>query len=101
MDPIADMLAAIKNAQASKIPIITIPASKVKVAILEILKREGYISGYTVSDDPKSVVSAHWVPQPTTNASSKRRCFHESQIQIGWSSTRECHKRRSDQMAEA
>ncbi len=57
MDPIANMLTAIRNAQATKLPLLTVQASKVKVAILAILKREGYIEDYTVSDDQKSVVT--------------------------------------------
>ncbi len=57
MDPIADMLTAIRNAQAVRLPMLTVQASKVKVAILAILKREGYIEDYSVSDDKKAVIT--------------------------------------------
>ncbi len=53
MDPIANMLTAIRNAQAARLAEITIPASKVKTAILTILKREGYIADFTDTDDLK------------------------------------------------
>lgn len=42
-DPIADMLTRIRNAQKSRKRDVVIPASKVKCAIAEILKNEGYI----------------------------------------------------------
>lgn len=51
MDPIANMLTAIRNAQASRLATTTVPASKVKVALLTILKNEKLISGFTVSTD--------------------------------------------------
>ena len=57
MDPIADMLTAIRNAQAVRLPMLTVQASKVKVAILAILKREGYIEDYSVNNDTKSVIT--------------------------------------------
>ena len=50
-DPIADMLARIRNALMAGYTRVTMPSSKVKVAIAEILKEEGYIEGYQVSDD--------------------------------------------------
>ncbi|MBU6244542.1 MAG: 30S ribosomal protein S8 [Actinomycetales bacterium] len=50
-DPIADMLARLRNANSAYHESVTMPHSKMKVAIAEILKREGYIGGYSVSDD--------------------------------------------------
>jgi len=50
-DPIADMLARLRNANSAYHESVTMPHSKMKVAIAEILKREGYIAGFTVSDD--------------------------------------------------
>ncbi len=47
-DPIADMLTRIRNALTAKKETVDIPASKLKVAIAEILVEEGYINGYTV-----------------------------------------------------
>lgn len=43
-DPISDMLARIRNAAVAQHEVTRIPASKMKLAIGEILKREGYIS---------------------------------------------------------
>ncbi|WP_457642339.1 30S ribosomal protein S8 [Persephonella sp.] len=52
-DPIADMLARIKNAQAARKSEVYIPHSKIKEKIAEILKREGYIEDYTISEENK------------------------------------------------
>lgn len=50
-DPIADMLTRIRNAQAVSKESVSMPLSKIKMAIAEVLKNEGYISGYErVSD---------------------------------------------------
>ncbi|MXS79737.1 SSU ribosomal protein S8P [Nitrosomonas eutropha] len=45
-DPIADMLTRIRNAQAAEKKEVKIPSSKLKKAILKILKDEGYIESY-------------------------------------------------------
>ena len=45
-DPIADMLTRIRNAQAVGEKQITLPASKLKVSILNVLQDEGYITSY-------------------------------------------------------
>lgn len=50
-DPIADMLARIRNALMVKHAVVSMPASKIKVAIAKILKDEGYINDYRVVDD--------------------------------------------------
>jgi small subunit ribosomal protein S8 len=56
-DPIADMLTRIRNAQLSEKTSVAIPCSKVKVAIAQVLKDEGYIEDYKVSSDgPKSLL---------------------------------------------
>lgn len=47
-DPIADMLTRIRNAQMVDKPTVTMPASKVKAAIAQVLKDEGYIDGFKV-----------------------------------------------------
>ena len=46
-DPIADLLTRIRNAQMVAKPTVSIPSSKVKAAIAQVLKDEGYIRGYT------------------------------------------------------
>ena len=45
-DPIADMLTRIRNALTAKHETVEIPASKIKVAIADILVREGYVKSY-------------------------------------------------------
>lgn len=45
------MLARLRNANSAYHDTVTMPHSKMKVAIAEILQREGYIAGWTVSDD--------------------------------------------------
>lgn len=49
-DPIADFLTRIRNAQMAGLPSLTCPSSKLKVAISEVLEREGYIAGHSVAD---------------------------------------------------
>ncbi|MBU4519360.1 MULTISPECIES: 30S ribosomal protein S8 [unclassified Hydrogenophaga] len=54
-DPIADMLTRIRNAQMVEKASVTMPASKVKAAIAQVLKDEGYIDGFQVkSNDGKN-----------------------------------------------
>jgi small subunit ribosomal protein S8 len=48
-DPIADMLTRIRNAQMVEQAVVTMPSSKVKLAIAGVLKDEGYIDGFKVS----------------------------------------------------
>jgi len=58
-DPIADMLTRIRNACMVKHPQVVMPSSKIKAAIAKILADEGFIKGYTVTDDqpqPKLVL---------------------------------------------
>ena len=50
-DPISDMLARIKNAQAVRKKVVAMPASKVKAAIAKVLKEEGYIRDFEVTQD--------------------------------------------------
>ena len=52
-DPIADMLARINNAQKARKSEVYIPHSKIKERIAEILKEEGYIEDYIVSEENK------------------------------------------------
>ena len=56
-DPIADMLTRIRNAQATEKVSVVIPASKVKQAIAQVLKDEGYIEDFAVrSNDGKAMI---------------------------------------------
>ena len=50
-DPIADMLTRIRNANTAKHDTVNVPSSKMKLAIAEILLKEGYIKKYDVVDE--------------------------------------------------
>ena len=50
-DPVSDMLTRIRNAVKATHETVVIPASKLKIKIAEVLKREGYISSYEVTDN--------------------------------------------------
>ncbi len=52
-DPIADYLTRIRNANMARHDSVEIPASNIKKSISEILKQEGFIRDYEVSDDGK------------------------------------------------
>jgi small subunit ribosomal protein S8 len=57
-DPIADMLTRIRNAQKARKTTVSIPASRLKKAIVEVLAREGYVGAVTTeSDGPKSTIN--------------------------------------------
>ena len=51
-DPISDMLTRIRNAQRVEKNEVTMPSSKLKVAIAEVLRDEGYIDGFRVVGEP-------------------------------------------------
>ena len=50
-DPIADMLPRIRNANTAKHDTVDVPASKIKVAIADILVKEGYVAKYDIVED--------------------------------------------------
>ena len=52
-DPIGDMLARIKNAQMRNHSKVSLPSSKFKAKIADVLKSEGYIIDYKINDDKK------------------------------------------------
>jgi small subunit ribosomal protein S8 len=54
-DPIADMLTRIRNAQSVDKAVVSMPSAKIKVAIAQVLKDEGYIDGFAVrAEDGKN-----------------------------------------------
>ena len=55
-DPIADLLSRIRNAQSAKHDIVSVPASNIKKAILNILKHEGFIADFNFESDDKQGV---------------------------------------------
>ena len=59
-DPIADMLTRIRNAQMARHKTVEFPGSKVKEAVLSVLKEEGYVADYEVlREGPKSTIRVH------------------------------------------
>ncbi len=59
-DPIADMLTRIRNGQTARKESVSIPASKLKLAIVKVLEQEGYINGFSTSGDgPKKSISVN------------------------------------------
>ena len=52
-DPIADMFTRIRNGQSAAKVAVTMPSSKLKVAIANLLKDEGYISDFSISSEAK------------------------------------------------
>jgi small subunit ribosomal protein S8 len=53
-DPISDMLTRIRNASSARHARVEVPASKLKVEIARVLKEEGFISTYKVSEEAKA-----------------------------------------------
>jgi len=56
-DPVSDMLTRIRNAQKARKVNVAMPSSKQKEAIAEVLKAEGYITGYSVAGDAKKTLT--------------------------------------------
>lgn len=50
-DPISDMLTRIRNAQMAEKASVSMPSSKIKVAIAKVLQDEGYVEGFNVVKD--------------------------------------------------
>ncbi|MBL4782184.1 MAG: 30S ribosomal protein S8 [Porticoccaceae bacterium] len=53
-DPISDMLTRIRNAHSRAKVSVSMPSSKLKIAVSNVLKEEGYISSFSVADGPKA-----------------------------------------------
>ena len=60
-DPIADMLARIRNAILAHHSQVLVPASKIKLAIVRILKKEGFIQDYDVTRDRPQAMIRIWL----------------------------------------
>ncbi len=59
-DPIADMLTRIRNGVVAKHDNVNVPASKVKMAIARVLKEEGFIRDFEVTDEgPRRTMRVH------------------------------------------
>jgi small subunit ribosomal protein S8 len=55
-DPISDLLTRIRNANRALLPVIEVPHSRIKESIVGILKREGYVTDYTVEGKVPKVI---------------------------------------------
>ncbi len=56
-DPVADLLTRIRNGQMAKKDVVQIPASKLKIGIVHLLKNEGFIRGYKcIRDDKQGIL---------------------------------------------
>lgn len=56
-DPIADMLTRIRNGLQARHEVVEIPANKEKLAIAEILKKEGFITDFSVDGETKKTIT--------------------------------------------
>ena len=56
-DPISDMLTRLRNGCTSMLKEVSMPSSKMKEAIAQVLKEEGFVAGYTVEGDVKKVLT--------------------------------------------
>ena len=56
-DPIADMLTRIRNGQRASKPSVSMPSSKIKSAISQVLLDEGYITGFSVDSEAKPTLT--------------------------------------------
>ena len=55
-DPISDLLSRIRNGQQVKKSSISCPSSNIKLAILKVMKDEGYIRDYSLTEDTKGKI---------------------------------------------
>ncbi len=77
-DPIADMLTRIRNANVAMHDEVRMPSSKLKEALAAVLQREGYISGFSVADNPDRpgrtlTVNMKYAPDRTRTISGIKR----------------------------
>ena len=56
-DTLADMFTRIRNAQQAGHADVTMPSSKIKKSVAQVLEAEGYISGFTVAGDAKQTIT--------------------------------------------
>jgi small subunit ribosomal protein S8 len=55
-DPISDLLTRIRNANSALLPVVEVPHSRIKESIVGILKREGYVTDYSVEGKLPKVI---------------------------------------------
>lgn len=56
-DTLADMFTRIRNAQMAEKEVVSMPSSKMKLSVLEVLKNEGFIANYSVTEGTKPEVA--------------------------------------------
>ena len=56
-DPLSDMLTRIRNAHHRSHPEVSMPASKLKASVAKVLQEEGYIEGFSVTDEVKPTMT--------------------------------------------
>jgi small subunit ribosomal protein S8 len=64
-DPIADMLTRIRNALVARHDFTDVPASELKLAIAEVLKKEGYIKDFEVRSEEHGKIRVHLAYTPS------------------------------------
>lgn len=81
-DPIADMLARIRNAILARKPAVQMPSSKLKVRLADILKAEGFISAWSEDRDPRQgllTLQLKWDPSMQCAIQGLRRISRPGQ----------------------
>ena len=58
-DPISDLLTRVRNASLAKLTRVAVPSSKLKLEVLRILKEEGYIADYSISDKYHGIIKVY------------------------------------------
>ena len=73
-DPIADMLTRIRNANTAKHDTVDVPSSKMKLAIADILVKEGFIKKYDVVEDGNFKTSREFPNRVCVSTQTRKIC---------------------------
>ncbi|GMU91262.1 MAG: 30S ribosomal protein S8 [Candidatus Hydrogenedentota bacterium] len=91
-DPIADLLARLRNALSARHERVDVPASRLKEQVCSVLKQEGFIESYKVVEDGKQNVlqiSLKYLPDRSPVVSGMRRVSRPSlRVYVGYSEIR-------------
>ena len=75
-DPIADLLARIRNAYTAKHDRLDVPNSKLKIEVCKVLEREGYIHGFEILEqeprDQLRIFLKYWEGEPVIQPKTRR-----------------------------
>ncbi len=103
-DPLGDLLTRIRNGQRAKKDSVLSPASKLRLRVLDVLQREGYIRGY--SDEQMGPAAASIPARRNSRASATASASPSSRRRVAFSRTRKrvsrtsvakCSRRCSDE----